>query len=43
MAGLTRLSGFNVANFLEKRKLLMAVNSMAALSIFFFGYDQGIM
>jgi len=38
-----RLSGFNVANFLEKRRLLFAVNCIAALSIFFFGYDQGMM
>ncbi|KAK3652469.1 hypothetical protein LTR56_005180 [Elasticomyces elasticus] len=32
-----------VANFLEKRALLIAVNCVAALSIFFFGYDQGVM
>lgn len=38
-----RLPGFNVANFLEGRRLLIAVNSVAALSIFFFGYDQGMM
>ncbi|OTA76658.1 hypothetical protein M434DRAFT_38815 [Hypoxylon sp. CO27-5] len=38
-----RLPGFNVANFLEKRQLLIAVNCIAALSIFFFGYDQGMM
>ncbi|KAI3343259.1 general substrate transporter [Ustulina deusta] len=38
-----RLPGFNVANFLEKRDLLIAINSLAALSIFFFGYDQGVM
>lgn len=38
-----RLPGFNVANFLEKQKLLIAINCVAALSIFFFGYDQGMM
>ncbi|KAK5723048.1 hypothetical protein LTR17_014009 [Elasticomyces elasticus] len=32
-----------VANLLEKRALLIAVNCVAALSIFFFGYDQGVM
>ncbi|ORY68529.1 general substrate transporter [Pseudomassariella vexata] len=37
------LPGFNVANVFEKRQLLVAINSMAALSIFFFGYDQGMM
>ena len=35
-----RLPGFNVANLLEKRGLLLAINCVAALSIFFFGYDQ---
>lgn len=43
MGELQRLKGFNVANHLEKRKLLIAINSIAALSIFFFGYDQGMM
>ncbi|KAI0417003.1 general substrate transporter [Xylaria grammica] len=38
-----RLPGFNVANVFEKRALLIAINSIAALSIFFFGYDQGVM
>ena len=28
---------------MEKRKLLIAVNCVAALAIFFFGYDQGMM
>ncbi|KAK4905858.1 hypothetical protein LTR49_024904 [Elasticomyces elasticus] len=32
-----------VANRLEQRSLLIAVNAVAALSIFFFGYDQGVM
>lgn len=39
----TRLVGYNVANHLSKGKLLVAVNCVAALSIFFFGYDQGMM
>ncbi|KAI0873352.1 general substrate transporter [Hypoxylon argillaceum] len=38
-----RVPGLNVANVLEKRGLLIAINSLAALSIFFFGYDQGVM
>ncbi|KAI1338204.1 general substrate transporter [Xylariaceae sp. FL0016] len=38
-----RLPGLNVANILEKRQLLIAINCIAALSIFFFGYDQGMM
>lgn len=33
----------NVVHRLEKRSLLIAINSIAALSIFFFGYDQGMM
>ena len=32
-----------VANRLQKRSLLIAVNLVAGLSIFFFGYDQGVM
>ena len=31
-----------IANRLEKRALLIAVNLVAGLSIFFFGYDQGL-
>jgi MFS family permease len=38
-----QLPGFNVANIFEKRKLLIAINCVAGLSIFFFGYDQGMM
>ncbi|RYP78061.1 hypothetical protein DL771_000754 [Monosporascus sp. 5C6A] len=38
-----RLPGLNVANLLEKKALLRAINCVAALSIFFFGYDQGMM
>lgn len=34
-------SRHGVANRLEKGSLLLAVNLVAGLSIFFFGYDQG--
>lgn len=34
-----RLPGFNVANHFEKHQLLIAINCIAGLSIFFFGYD----
>ena len=37
------LSKYKVANRLEKRSLLIAINLVAGLSIFFFGYDQGVM
>lgn len=37
------ISRYNVANKLSKRSLLIAVNCIAGLSIFFFGYDQGMM
>lgn len=33
----------NVVHRLEKRSLLIAINCIAGLSIFFFGYDQGMM
>ncbi|KAL8832102.1 MAG: hypothetical protein Q9170_005016 [Blastenia crenularia] len=33
----------NIVHRLEKRKLLIAINCVAGLSIFFFGYDQGMM
>lgn len=36
------LSKYKVADRLEKRPLLIAVNLVAGLSIFFFGYDQGV-
>ncbi len=38
-----RISKFNVARRLEGRSLLIAINAVASLSIFFFGYDQGVM
>ena len=34
-------SRYGVAKRLEKGSLLLAVNLVAGLSIFFFGYDQG--
>lgn len=37
------LGKLNVANRLEKRSLLIGINCVAGLSIFFFGYDQGMM
>lgn len=33
----------NICHYLEKRSLLIAVNCVAGLAIFFFGYDQGMM
>ena len=38
-----RISKFNVVHRYEKRALLIAINIVAGLSIFFFGYDQGVM
>lgn len=38
-----QLNGWRVAHKLEKKQLLIAINCVAALSIFFFGYDQGMM
>ncbi|EZF91846.1 hypothetical protein H113_07335 [Trichophyton rubrum MR1459] len=38
-----RIHRWNITHRLEKRSLLIAINSVAALSIFFFGYDQGMM
>ncbi|OQE26800.1 hypothetical protein PENSTE_c005G04773 [Penicillium steckii] len=34
---------WKIASRLEKRSLLVAVNALAGLAIFFFGYDQGMM
>ena len=36
-------SGFRLAARYEKRSLLFLINCACALSIFFFGYDQGVM
>lgn len=38
-----RISKWNVVRRYEKRTLLIAINAVAGLSIFFFGYDQGVM
>ena len=38
-----QINSWNVAHALQKRKLLIAINALAGLSIFFFGYDQGMM
>lgn len=38
-----RISKWNVARKYEQRTLLIAINAVAGLSIFFFGYDQGVM
>ncbi|EAW11574.1 putative MFS monosaccharide transporter [Aspergillus clavatus NRRL 1] len=38
-----QISSWNVVHKLEKKQLLIAINSVAALSILFFGYDQGMM
>lgn len=38
-----QISKFNVVHRFEKRSLLIAINCVAGLSIFFFGYDQGMM
>ncbi|KAK4692494.1 hypothetical protein P7C71_g4726, partial [Lecanoromycetidae sp. Uapishka_2] len=37
------ISRWNVARRFEQQALLVAVNAVAGLSIFFFGYDQGVM
>ena len=37
------ISKTNIVHRLEKRKLLISINCVAALAIFFFGYDQGMM
>lgn len=38
-----RISKYNVVRHLKKRSLLIAINCVAALAVFFFGYDQGMM
>jgi MFS family permease len=43
MLSLDQINGWNVSHKLQKRKLLIAINCVAGLSIFFFGYDQGLM
>ena len=43
LASTDQINGWNVSHKLQKRKLLIAINCVAGLSIFFFGYDQGMM
>ena len=38
-----RIPKYQVVHKLQKRSLLIAINCVAGLSIFFFGYDQGVM
>ena len=38
-----KISKFNVVHRYEKRALLVAINCVGSLAIFFFGYDQGMM
>ncbi|KAL5343395.1 general substrate transporter [Aspergillus crustosus] len=38
-----QIPSWNVVHKFEKRSLLIAINCVAALSILFFGYDQGMM
>lgn len=38
-----RIPQWNVVHHLKKGRLLAAINCLAGLSIFFFGYDQGMM
>ncbi|TVY68688.1 Sugar transporter STL1, partial [Lachnellula suecica] len=38
-----QITSYNVSHTLQKRGLLIAINCIAGLSIFFFGYDQGMM
>jgi hypothetical protein len=40
MSQTKQMSRWNVVHHLEKRSLLVAINCIAGLSIFFFGYDQ---
>ena len=37
------ISRLNVVHQLQKRSLLIAINCVGSLAIFFFGYDQGMM
>jgi MFS family permease len=38
-----QINSANISHKLQKRSLLIAINALAGLSIFFFGYDQGMM
>lgn len=43
MCELHQINGWNISHKLQKRSLLTVINIVAGLSIFFFGYDQGLM
>lgn len=38
-----RISKYNVVHRFQKRSLLIVINCVAAVAVFFFGYDQGMM
>jgi MFS family permease len=38
-----QITSWNILHKLQKRRLLIAVNVAAGISISFFGYDQGVM
>ena len=38
-----KINKFNLVHRYEKRSLLIAINLLSCLAIFFFGYDQGMM
>lgn len=38
-----RISKYNVVHRFQKQSLLIVINCVAALAVFFFGYDQGLM
>ena len=38
-----KISKYNVVHRYERRALLVAINCVGSLAIFFFGYDQGMM
>lgn len=38
-----QITTWNIAHKLQKKSLLVAINALAGLAIFFFGYDQGMM
>lgn len=42
-SNMENISKWNVARRYEQKSLLIAINAVAGLSIFFFGYDQGVM
>jgi hypothetical protein len=42
-SGKEGISKHNLVHKYQGRSLLIAINALASLSIFFFGYDQGMM